>query len=356
MAEPRDIIDMVTRQAEPDLDSWKEQERRQNRSRRNRKLGGFAVAAAIVPIVVVIAAIVSRDSSLVPADDSIVPAPIETPILYTLDLESGEVTALPAALRGQVLYDVSPDGTQITFDSDADVDSKIVVANMDGSDERTFSESGLEVRGPRWSADGSMIVYLAFPSDSGPGRQGPGNLFVLDVATGRSTQITDFPEDPVMFGSFLAPAFSADGALVYYQYPRGTSRVRDLWSVPVTGGKPTLVRKVAAYGEVSPDDTQIAYLRIDPFSEFAGESIKVVGNDPEEQPRTLVEGASIKWPRWSPDGSRIAYADLGVFGDPADPGPGIYVVDVASGETVRVGDGMFAEWLNDHTLVVNNAP
>jgi Tol biopolymer transport system component len=50
----------------------------------------------------------------------------------------------------------------------------------------------------------------------------------------------------------------------------------------------------------------------------------------------------MRWPRWSPDGTRIAYVDEG----------GVYVVHAATGETSRVIDGGRPEWLDDHTLIV----
>jgi hypothetical protein len=59
MPELREVFEMVTKQTEPDLDAWREQERRQSRKSRNRKLGALAVAAAIgiVAVVVVIRAV-----------------------------------------------------------------------------------------------------------------------------------------------------------------------------------------------------------------------------------------------------------------------------------------------------------
>lgn len=59
MPELREVFEMVTKQTEPDVDAWKEQERRQRRVSRNRKLGALAVAAAIgiVAVVVVIRAV-----------------------------------------------------------------------------------------------------------------------------------------------------------------------------------------------------------------------------------------------------------------------------------------------------------
>jgi hypothetical protein len=58
MAELREVFEMVTKQTEPDVDAWREQERRQRRTSRNRKVGALAVAAVIglVAVVVVIRA------------------------------------------------------------------------------------------------------------------------------------------------------------------------------------------------------------------------------------------------------------------------------------------------------------
>jgi hypothetical protein len=57
MAELKEVFEMTTKQMEPDQDSWIKQERRQRRTVRNRKIGAFAVAAAIglAAIVVVLA-------------------------------------------------------------------------------------------------------------------------------------------------------------------------------------------------------------------------------------------------------------------------------------------------------------
>jgi hypothetical protein len=59
MPDLREVFEMTTKQmGEPDLDSWREQEKRQRRSSRNKRIGAFAVAAAIgiVALVVVIRA------------------------------------------------------------------------------------------------------------------------------------------------------------------------------------------------------------------------------------------------------------------------------------------------------------
>lgn len=59
MSELMEVFEMVTKQTEPDLDAWREQERRQRRASRNRKWGALAAAVVIgiVAVVVVIRAV-----------------------------------------------------------------------------------------------------------------------------------------------------------------------------------------------------------------------------------------------------------------------------------------------------------
>ena len=59
MTELREVFEMVTKQTEPDVDAWNQQEDRQRRRSRNRRIGALALAAAIgiVAAVVVIRAV-----------------------------------------------------------------------------------------------------------------------------------------------------------------------------------------------------------------------------------------------------------------------------------------------------------
>ena len=54
MSELREVFEMVTKQTEPDLDSWKEQQERQRRTAHNRKIGAIAAVAAIVAALVLV--------------------------------------------------------------------------------------------------------------------------------------------------------------------------------------------------------------------------------------------------------------------------------------------------------------
>lgn len=91
MPELREVFEMTTKQVEPDVDAWREQEGRQRRSTRNRKIGAY-VASAAIGIVAVAAVIIgargTRDtttpagepSTVIPVSPepiSVGPAPLE---------------------------------------------------------------------------------------------------------------------------------------------------------------------------------------------------------------------------------------------------------------------------------------
>lgn len=338
MPELREVFEMTTKQIEPDVDAWREQEGRQRRSARNKKAGAFAVAAAVVVVAVVLVVMNRSDP-----DGAVVggqPSPTEAadlPDRFFLDLPSGTVTALPDDIPEGVFYALSPDGTMVATGPCCTSDDPVWVSNVDGTDARRLTPESLDGYGPRWSPDGSMIVYQ--------GRDGAttelGNLFVVDVATGRTTRVTDL--EPRSYGLwFLSPSFTPDGESILFQLPRGPDypgQRWDLWVVPVTGGEPTLVRRNATAGMYSPVGDTLAFL--DPAGgEWTSSTLLVA--DGAGDPRVIAEGHEIDLPRWSPDGTRIAYPDAGE----------IYVVDVASGESTKVADGGTAEWLDDDTLII----
>jgi hypothetical protein len=59
MPDLREVFEVTTKQmGDPDVDSWREQEKRQRNANRNKKIGAFAVAGAIVVAVVAVAVII----------------------------------------------------------------------------------------------------------------------------------------------------------------------------------------------------------------------------------------------------------------------------------------------------------
>jgi Tol biopolymer transport system component len=269
---------------------------------------------------------------------------------FFLDLPTGTRTPLPGTsvedsrvrFNDGHYYAVSPDGSRIYWEdnccSAADV---AAAARSDGSEGRRLDPKGrINYYAGGWSPDSTKMVYQR---RDGSGDDGPfGDLVVEDMVSGRKTRI-DLglgSQSPESGWWYLAPTFSPDGRSVIFQLPRGPDgRTKwDLWSVPVTGGKPTLLVRNAAQGTTSNQPTWAFVRPKDDF--FDGTQLVITTPDGF---RPLVEALSgIFEPKMSPDGSRIAYQD----------GDSIYVVDVSTGESREVAVGRMAAWLDHDTLIV----
>jgi Tol biopolymer transport system component len=362
MAELRELFEMTTKQMEPDQDSWRKQEERHHRVARRRKVGALAVAATIaVAAAVGIVWNLDGDEGV----DGTTPATIGTETdlgsgTYLVGLRTGRSTPIEGSgLAGDL--DVSPDGTSIASGED-----KIAVADLDGTNVREFDATtqvfpeGDQVNAPRWSPDGRTIVY------QGDGRDEEiGNLFALDVASGKVTQLTDLEQISSHLW-YMSPSYSPDGGSILFTSPRGPCgsctpstgksdrQLWHLWSIPSSGGEPTIVVRDAGHGEYSPDGSMIAYTLIsETEAAFDGTEAALsdlftgdlwIANADGSARRPLATG-ELAMPRWSPDGTKIAYSDEGRGGT--------YVVDVDTGETTMIADAaVWAEWVDDDTLLL----
>ena len=268
---------------------------------------------------------------------------------FFLDLQTGEQIPLPSARveDSRVRFDeghyyaVSPDGSKAYWEntccSAADV---AAVAGSDGSQGRRIDPRGrINYYAGGWSPDSTKIVYQE-RDGSGDGIA-YGDLVVEDTNSGRKARIDLGLESPESGWWYLAPTFSPDGRNVIFQLPHGPDGMTkwDLWSVPVSGGKPKLLVKNAAQAATS-ESPVWAFVR--PNAEFF-DGTRLVLATPDGL-RPLVEASvGIFEPKMSPDGSKIAYAD----------GDSIYVVDVSTGKSSEVGAlGRMAAWFDDDTLIV----
>jgi dipeptidyl aminopeptidase/acylaminoacyl peptidase len=345
MPELREVFEMTTKQMEPDVDAWRQQEQQQRRTSRNRKIGALAVAAVVgVAAVVLVFANRTETSGNRPAGNPSPPPVAEVSEASLVDLRTGDVTPLPESILGGVAYFTSPDRTMFAYNPPCcSRPDPAFVANVDGTGVREVTPDGVDGFGVRWSPDGSMLVYQGRDATT----REIGNLFVVDVATGETTQITDL--DPATYGWWhLGPTFGPDGETIVFHVPRGPEQETtrwDLWSVPVAGGEPSLLVRDASNAAYAPDGGTIAYVDA-PRGYWASPRLMIADADGDD-PSVLVEGDQIEYPRWSPDGTRIVYADV----------DGIHIVDVFSGRTSLVAEGSgtattIADWFGDDGLVV----
>lgn len=330
---------MSTQKVKPDPGSLDRQQKQPGgRAARNKRIGAFAVAAAIgvVAVALVLVSNQSQDAST-PADEVPTIAPAATSSeAFLLDLRTRGTTPLPKALSGADDYQVSPDGTMFAYTRSA----RLYVADVDGAGVHEVPTGDLEPIGPTWSPDGSLLVYQGLARDPNVG-----DLFVIDLSTDEANRITDL--EPRTAWWWYRPSFAPDGETILFHFPRPSDAGTrwDVWSVPVAGGEPTLVRRDAAEGVYAPDGRTLAYLDAPRVEDDEGWTSSLWLADADgSDPRLLVDG-DFHSIRWSPDGTRIAFSGDGE----------IRVVDVATGESSQVADGGVADWLDGDTLVVSPA-
>ena len=357
--------------------------------RRDRKRRNQRIAAGVVGIAVFVSAIwiVTSGGAFDRTQTPAVPGGAETgpkgtnqtpksaigPVPetdYLLDLNNGEMTPLPESIVGNHPgmsnageYAASPNGSRLAYSAPGDNgEHQIFVANLDGTGIEQVSHDLEAAFSPAWSPDGSKIAFVGQqgdePDELSAINTEAGNIFVVDLATGTSTQLTftSLEPDPAApeFGPWGAnlPSFAPDGSsIVYgaYRWEAGSQHGEyEVRMVPVAGGESVRLMGGQFRGgahlfgnaRLSPDGSLLSY-------SCEGWYALCVANADGTDARELARptAGSINAGSWSPDGTRIPYFE---FFPQA-----VYILDVATGQATYVGEGSWAPtWLDDHTLIV----
>lgn len=189
---------------------------------------------------------------------------------------------------------------------------------------------------PAWSPDRTSIAYAGY------GGGDVQNLFVLEIATGETRQITDQTRD------LSGPSFTPDGTSLVYTDAGSASDAAEMRTVPAAGGQSTILfggghggMGHAGEGSMSPDGSLVTMTG----HEVGGPGAALfVSNVDGTQRRAFSQYGTNPAGTWSPDGSRIVGLSYGE--------DRIILVDIATGDLSRVAAGRAASWLGDHTLLV----
>jgi hypothetical protein len=336
MPDLREVFQMSTQKVRPDQGFIDRQEFRQRRRTRNRRIGAFVLVAAMIVVgAVAIATNTGRGAGdeSVPATDGPTSPPPVVVTHYLVNVETGERMPVPTAMAGARGPAVSPDGTMVAFNTCCDGTDNVYLADLDGGGPRKITEQ-LNGYAPTWTPDGGSLVYQG--RDAQTFRVG--QLYRYDVVTGVETAITDLETIRSKWW-IVRPDVSPDGGTVLFHLPRGrTDPAWDLWTVPIGGGTPTLLRRDAGWGAYGPDGSVVF---LDHPRGLAAESLWIVDADGGNA-RQLVDGRELGWPQVSPNGERVAYQS----------GDTIEVVEVATGNVATFGVGIEPGWVDDDTLIV----
>lgn len=297
---------------------------------------------------------------------------------WTVPTTGGEITSLQTDPGIKILYARwLPDSTRIGLNITGDAPASSIVAVLDvptGRIERITSEGFETLYG--WSPDGTELVYASE-------RTGQGDLWVATVAGGPARQLTIDVRDEDH------GVYSPDGRWIAYHSERGGQW--DIWIVPAAGGDAVRVTNdpaVESPPEWTPDSGALLFTSEDVFTRLY--AVPVSGGVPrmlsaadqrdEElhvspdgksvvhvqqhaglgelwltpisggESRPLVRGSENSDPRWSPDGSMIA------FDSRRGTHFSVWVVSIATGEERQVSAPGLAtglvDWSRDGTRVL----
>ena len=214
----------------------------------------------------------------------------------------------------------SPDGQQIAFTRNEDVgeyttfsDDDVFVMDADGDDLRqlTSERDGTHSGQPTWSPDGRQIAFVRGPAVSTTLPVRPGSVFVMHADGANVRQLTRGEAD-------FDPAWSPDGTEIAYGHCFDlTSSERcglDLFVIDVATGVSRQLTHTPSYEAGfawSPDSSRIAFTRFTtPPDADPSASIYLVNRDGKGE-TLLHEHTSnvggLDSLAWSPDGRTLAF-------------------------------------------------
>ena len=231
--------------------------------------------------------------------------------LLTIVDATGTAERLPLTPRGFYQPRFSPDGTRLAFTigegySGVAGDVWVYTLASRGLSRLTFNGNELY---PAWTPDSRRIAFLSYAAEAG--------IFTT-AADGSSTPERFTPGETV---ALFPESFSPDGRTLAYTRIGATA---DVYLVS-RGEEARLFESQASCPAISPDGRWVAY-----SSPGAGTSsvfVRPLQGDGKWQVSPNLGG----YPRWSRDGGRLFYIDIGTSKRP------LMAVDVAPGDSFRAG-------------------
>lgn len=222
----------------------------------------------------------------------------------------------------------SPDGSKILYTSYATGEPRIYVMDLNTGQTRVLDDQqGTMTFAPRFSPDGRTVVFSLE-------RGGNTDLYTLDINSGQRTQLTNTPSIDT------GPSYSPDGSQIVFESDR--SGTQQIYTMPATGGPATRISFGAGRYSTpvwSPRGDLIAFTKQNEGRFHIG----VMRTDGSEE-RLLTASFLDEGPTWAPNGRVLMFTreTSGINGVPA-----VYSVDISGRNLRKVptpGDASDPSW------------
>jgi Tol biopolymer transport system component len=251
--------------------------------------------------------------------------------IYVMNADGGGQVRLTnnPAFDGDPVW--SPDGTRIVFTSSRDGNEEIYSMNADGSSQTRLTNNVALDRTPTWSPDGSQIAFASNRDSTNF------DIFVMNADGTSPTNISDGVNN-----DFQDPDWSPDGTRIACSQASVVNGVRGLYGVLVMGADGTNQTRLTAAGNVditprwSPDGSKLAFAsdRVGNFGTFEVFSMNANGTNQTRLTNNLNENSR---PAWSPDGTKIVFQSNQRFSFD------VYTINAGGGGEVQLTSSVFDE-------------
>lgn len=155
-----------------------------------------------------------------------------------------EPETLIGSAYGEWNADISPDGSQIVFESVRSGFNSVWKSGIDGSSPVQLTDFEEWAGTPRWSSDGRMIAFDSLHS-------GDWDLWLVEAEGGVPRQLTAASSDENI------PAWSRDGRWIYFSSTR--TGKREIFKIPCEGGEAIQFTKNGGLSARESGDGQYVY-------------------------------------------------------------------------------------------------
>ena len=232
----------------------------------------------------------------------------------------------------------SPDKTKIVFDSRREGESGIYVMDIDGSNRVKLSHNTSSGYRPRWSPDGTQVMWHGWPPIKG--EDGGSRIYLNDPD---GTKLRDL-------GRGIWPHWSPDGTKIGFTLD-GIPNTAMIMNADGSGRREVTNLAIhTVFLSWSPDGSKIALNQLHMLGDTTVKLVvvNVDGSDLVELTKFLGLVDS-RTPRWSPDGTKIVFAErFDIFVVNAD---GTNLVNL-TGQHKPGGRDLYPAWSPDGTKIV----